>query len=93
LKEHSIEEENLHRNMYRQRGRCTKKSSLLNWASQRPQLTTPSNLISYNLIYLVTDLKETEQRKQLGEEHNDNLVTSPPPTSAAASPLPTIPAQ
>ena len=42
-----------------------------------------------NLIRLVTDLKETEQRIQLGEEQlihlNDNLVTSPPPPAASSS--------
>ena len=85
LKEQSIEAENLHRNTDR-RGAVVRKIVSAHLGDTE---TKAYDSFLDNLIRLVTDLKETEQRIQLAEEQlihlNDNLVTSPPPPATSSS--------
>ena len=84
LKEQSIEAETLHRNTDR-RGVAVRKIVSANLGEAE---TKAYDTFLDNLIRLVTDLKETEQRIQLGEEQlihlNDNLVTPPQPASSSS---------
>ena len=84
LKEQSIEAETLHRNTDR-RGVAVRKIVSAHLGETE---TKAYDTFLDNLIRLVTDLKETEQRIQLGEEQlihlNDNLVTPPQPASSSS---------